>query len=53
MPDQQSLENMEFDGSNLWKEENFTDLKAGTIRKLTHQCDDAQRRAADLRRNRS
>lgn len=35
MTDQQSLENMEFDGSNLWKEENFTDLKVGTIRKLT------------------
>lgn len=30
-----ALENMEFDGSNLWKEENFTDLKVGTIRKLT------------------
>ncbi len=29
------LGNMEFDGSNLWKEENFTDLKVGTIRKLT------------------
>ena len=35
MADQQSIENMEFDGSNLWKEENFTDLKVGTIRKLT------------------
>ncbi|MBN2702809.1 MAG: hypothetical protein JXR23_01225 [Pontiellaceae bacterium] len=30
-----ALENIEFDGSNLWKEENFTDLKVGTIRKLT------------------
>ncbi|MBN2685036.1 MAG: hypothetical protein JXR40_07140 [Pontiellaceae bacterium] len=30
-----ALDNMEFDGSNLWKEENFTDLKVGTIRKLT------------------
>ncbi len=35
MADQNSLENMEFDGSNLWKEENFTDLKVGTIRKMT------------------
>ena len=30
-----SLENILLDGSNLWKEENFTDLKVGTIRKLT------------------
>lgn len=30
-----ALDNMEFDGANLWKEENFTDLKVGTIRKLT------------------
>ena len=35
MADQQSLENITFDGDNLWKEENFTDLKVGTIRKLT------------------
>jgi len=30
-----TLENILLDGSNLWKEENFTDLKVGTIRKLT------------------
>jgi hypothetical protein len=35
MADQQSLENIKIDGNNLWKEENFTDLKVGSIRKLT------------------
>lgn len=35
MADQQSLENIEIDGSNLWKEENYTDLKVGSIRVLT------------------
>ncbi len=30
-----ALENIEFDGNNLWKEETFTDLQVGTIRKLT------------------
>lgn len=35
MADQQSLENIKFDGENLWKEENITDLKTGSIRKLT------------------
>ena len=29
------LENIELDGENLWKEENFTDLQVGSIRKLT------------------
>jgi hypothetical protein len=33
--EQQSLENIKIDGDNLWKEENFTDLKVGSIRKLT------------------
>jgi len=32
---QQSLENIKIDGSNLWKEENYTDLKVGSIRVLT------------------
>ena len=35
MSDEQSLENIQIDGSNLWKEENFTDLQTGSIRKLT------------------
>jgi hypothetical protein len=35
MAEQQSLDNMQIDGSNLWKEENFTDLQVGSIRKLT------------------
>jgi hypothetical protein len=29
------LENIKIDGENLWKEENFTDLKVGNIRKMT------------------
>ena len=35
MAEEQSLENIQIDGTNLWKEENFTDLKVGSIRKLT------------------
>jgi len=35
MADQHSLEDIKFDGENIWKEENFTDLKVGAIRKLT------------------
>ncbi|QBG49127.1 hypothetical protein EGM51_17635 [Verrucomicrobia bacterium S94] len=35
MAEEQSLENIQIDGSNLWKEENFTDLQVGSIRKLT------------------
>ena len=35
MADQHSLEDIRFDGENLWKEENYTDLKTGTIRKMT------------------
>lgn len=35
MADQHSLENIKFDAENIWKEENFTDLKVGSIRKLT------------------
>jgi len=30
-----TLENIQIDGTNLWKEEHFTDLKVGNIRKLT------------------
>ena len=30
-----SLENIQIDGNNLWKEEHFTDLQVGNIRKLT------------------
>jgi hypothetical protein len=30
-----SLENIRIDAENLWKEENFTDLKVGSIRKMT------------------
>lgn len=35
MSDEQALDNIQIDGTNLWKEENYTDLKVGTIRKLT------------------
>jgi hypothetical protein len=35
MSDTQSLEDMQLDPNNLWKEENFTDLAVGSIRKLT------------------
>ena len=35
MADQSTLENISIDGNNLWKEENFTDLKVGSIRVLT------------------
>ena len=35
MSDENTLDNIKIDGSNLWKEENFTDLKVGSIRKLT------------------
>jgi hypothetical protein len=35
MADQHSLDDIQFDGENLWKEENLTDLKTGSIRKLT------------------
>jgi len=35
MSEENSLENIKIDGSNLWKEENFTDLQTGSIRKLT------------------
>jgi hypothetical protein len=35
MAEEQSLDNIQIDGSNLWKEENFTDLQTGSIRKLT------------------
>ena len=31
----QTLENIKIDADNLWKEENFTDLKVGSIRKMT------------------
>jgi hypothetical protein len=32
---EKTREDIQIDGENLWKEENFTDLKVGTIRKLT------------------
>ncbi len=35
MTEENSLENIKIDGNNLWKEENITDLKVGSIRKLT------------------
>ena len=35
MEDQPTIENIKIDADNLWKEENFTDLKVGSIRKLT------------------
>ena len=35
MAEENPLENIKIDGSNLWKEEHITDLKVGNIRKLT------------------
>lgn len=35
MSDENALENITIDGTNLWKEEAITDLKVGSIRKLT------------------
>ncbi|MEE9368653.1 MAG: hypothetical protein V3V05_07285 [Pontiella sp.] len=35
MSEENTLENVNIDGSNLWKEESFTDLQVGSIRKLT------------------
>ena len=35
MAEENALENIQIDGSNLWKEEHITDLKVGNIRKLT------------------
>jgi hypothetical protein len=35
MAEQNTLDNIKIDGSNLWKEEHITDLKVGNIRKLT------------------
>ena len=35
MAEDNSLENITIDGDNLWKEETITDLKVGSIRKLT------------------
>lgn len=35
MSEENTLENIRIDGSNLWKEEHITDLKVGNIRKLT------------------
>ena len=35
MSEQNPLEDIQFNGANLYKEETFTDLEVGTIRKLT------------------
>lgn len=35
MAEEKSLDNIKIDGENLWKEENITDLKVGSIRVLT------------------
>ena len=35
MAEENTLENIQIDGANLWKEEHITDLKVGNIRKLT------------------
>jgi hypothetical protein len=35
MTEENTLENIQIDGTDLWKEENFTDLKVGNIRRLT------------------
>jgi len=35
MSAENTLEDIKIDGSNLWKEENITDLKVGNIRRMT------------------
>ncbi len=35
MSEQNQIEDIKFNGKNLFKEESFTDLEVGTIRKLT------------------
>tara|TARA_B000000565_G_C23443698_1_gene245184 strand:+ start:36 stop:404 length:369 start_codon:yes stop_codon:yes gene_type:complete len=35
MSEQNQIEDIKFNGKNLYKEESFTDLEVGTIRKLT------------------
>ena len=35
MSEENTLENIKIDAENLWKEENYTDLKVGSIRKMT------------------
>jgi hypothetical protein len=35
MSQQNALDNIQIDAENLWKEENYTDLQVGSIRKLT------------------
>ena len=35
MSEQNSIEDIQFNGDNIYKEETFTDLEVGTIRKLT------------------
>ena len=35
MSEQSPIEDIQFNGNNLYKEETFTDLEVGTIRKLT------------------
>lgn len=35
MSEQNQIEDIKFNGENLFKEESFTDLEVGTIRKLT------------------
>ena len=35
MSEQNQIEDIKFNGENLYKEESFTDLEVGTIRKLT------------------
>ena len=35
MSEENPLDNIAIDGNTLWKEENFTDLQVGSIRKLT------------------
>ena len=35
MSKENTLEDIKIDGSNLWKEENITDLKVGNIRRMT------------------
>ena len=34
MADNNQIEDIRFNGKNLWKEENYTDLEVGTIKKL-------------------
>ena len=55
MSEQSPIEDIQFNGDNIYKEETFTDLEVGTIRKLTpiksDGTEDPERKASFTARN--